>query len=355
MKTQEREMTRDRHSLFCIIPPHIFDHLAKSDDPKTREIAVDAIANASAARAMRSTLAMMPSLAATPSPSAKKHRLVYDVKDGGFDDLPGTLVRSEGDPKSKDPAVNEAYDHAGSTYDFYKKIFGRNSLDDRGMTLISSVHLGRKLNNAFWTGDQMCYGDGDNRIFIRFTKSLDVVGHELTHGVISHTCNLVYRNEPGALNEHFADVFGTLVKQWRKKQTVKKADWLIGSDIMGQETTAKSLRTFKAEKAYENDPLLGTDPQPKHLKDKYTGTADHGGVHINSGIPNHAFYLVATEIGGKAWEHAGEIWYKTMLKLITTSQFTDMVESSTETAVTLYGMGSAEHKAVTKAWKSVGF
>lgn len=148
----------------------------------------------------------------------------------------------------------------------------------------------------------MCYGDGDETIFIRFTKSLDVVAHELTHGVISHTCDLEYKNEPGALNEHFADVFGIVVKQWRKKQTVKTADWLIGADVMGPGTMAKALRTFKAEKAYVNDRWLGTDPQPKHLKDKYVGRADDGGVHINSGIPNHAFYLAAMAIGGKVWE-----------------------------------------------------
>ncbi len=344
-----------RHSLFCIIPPYMLDHLVKSADPRVRDIAVEAIANAAAVRAVRSTLTMMPGWAAVPSPAGNRHRLIYDAHNGGFNDLPGELVRAEGDGKSKDPAVNEAYDHSGSTYNFYKKIFGRNSLNDRGMSLISSVHLGRKLNNAFWTGEQMCYGDGDDVIFSRFTKSLDVVGHELTHGVIAHTCNLVYRNESGALNEHFADVFGVLVKQWRKKQTAKQADWLIGAEIMGAGTTARALRTFKAEKAYENDALLGTDPQPKHLRNKYKGKEDYGGVHINSGIPNHAFYLVATAIGGRAWERAGQIWYKTMSKLTTTSDFSDMVESTEETAATLYGTGSVEHKAVTKAWKNVGF
>ena len=179
------------------IPPYIFDHLVQSTDAKVRQIAVDAIANASAVRAVRSTLAMMPAFAAIPSPSFQRHRLVYDVKNGGFNDLPGQLVRSEGDPKTEDVADTEAYSYAGSTYNFYKSIFGRNSLDDHGMTMISSVHLGRRLNNAFWTGEQMCYGDGDGQIFIRFTKSVDVVGHELTHGVISHTCNLVYSKEPG--------------------------------------------------------------------------------------------------------------------------------------------------------------
>jgi Zn-dependent metalloprotease len=348
--------TTNSHQTFCsIIPPYILDHMSQSSDAKVRRIAIEAIEQSSAARAVRATMTMMAAFAAIPSPGARRHRLVYDVKNGGFDQLPGTLVRSERDPKSDDQAVNEAYGYAGTTYNFYKRLFGRNSLDDHGMTLISSVHLGQKLNNAFWTGDQMCYGDGDGRIFIRFTKSIDVVGHELTHGVVSHTCNLEYRNEPGALNEHFADVFGSLVKQWRRRQTVRKADWLIGADIMGPETSAKSLRTFTEEKAYENDLLLGTDPQPKHLKNKYKGTADHGGVHINSGIPNHAFYLVAMELGGKAWEKAGHIWYKTMLKLTTTSQFKDMVEATTESAATLYGNGSLEHKAVAMAWKAVGF
>jgi Zn-dependent metalloprotease len=329
--------------------------MAESSDVRVRRLAIEAIANASAVRAVRATLATMPSWAATPSPAFRRHRLVYDVKSGGFNDLPGRLVRGERDNKNADAPVNEAYSYSGSTYNFYRRIFNRNSLDDHGMTLISSVHLGQRLNNAFWTGEQMCYGDGDGRIFIRFTKSFDVVGHELTHGVISHTCNLVYSNEPGALNEHFADVFGSLVKQWSRRQTAARADWLIGADIMGPETSAKSLRTFKAGKAYENDPLLGTDPQPKHLKNKYTGSGDYGGVHINSGIPNHAFYLAAMEIGGRAWERAGQIWYKTMLKLTSTSNFADMVENSTETAVTLFGNGSKEHRALSKAWKSVGF
>jgi Zn-dependent metalloprotease len=355
METLASPLTNS-HQTFCsIIPPYILDHMSQSSDAKVRRIAIEAIEQSSAARAVRATMTMMAAFAAIPSPGTRRHRLVYDVKNGGFDQLPGTLVRSEHDPKSDDQAVNEAYSYAGTTYNFYKRLFGRNSLDDHGMTLISSVHLGQKLNNAFWTGDQMCYGDGDGQIFIRFTKSLDVVGHELTHGVVSHTCNLEYKNESGALNEHFADVFGSLVKQWRRRQTVKKADWLIGADIMGPGTSAKSLRTFTEAKAYENDPLLGTDPQPKHLKNKYKGTADYGGVHINSGIPNHAFYLVAMELGGKAWEKAGHIWYKTMRKLTTTSQFKDMVETTTESAATLYGYGSLEQKAVAMAWKAVGF
>jgi Zn-dependent metalloprotease len=201
----------------------------------------------------------------------------------------------------------------------------------------------------------MAYGDGDGSLFIRFTKSIDVVGHELTHGVVTHTCNLEYQDESGALNEHFADVMGVLIEQWRKGHTAKQAGWMVGEEIMGPGTTAKCLRTFKAEPAYSNDPILGDDPQPKHLKDKYTGSDDNGGVHINSGIPNHAFYLVATEIGGNAWEKAGQIWYKTLLALNKTSDFAQMVSESEASALALHGSGSLPLKAVQKAWKAVGF
>jgi Zn-dependent metalloprotease len=344
-----------RHPPHCIVPPYLLERLARSEDARIRQLAVDAIANAAEVRATRRTLATMPAWAALPSPERRKHRLVYDARQGGVQDLPGTLMREEGDRRTRDPAVNEAYDHSGATYDFYRRLFGRNSLDGRGMSLVSSVHLGRKLNNAFWTGEQMCYGDGDGQVFVRFTRALEVVGHELSHGVVTHTCNLEYRDEPGALNEHFADVFGILVRQWRRRQEVRRAGWLIGAEILGPATTARALRTFEEGKAYEDDPLLGTDPQPKHLRDRYTGRADDGGVHINSGIPNHAFHRAALELGGRAWERAGAIWYRTMLKLTSTSGFAEMVKASVETAITEHGAGSREHRAVESAWKAVGF
>ena len=344
-----------RNPVHWILPPYVLDKMAESDDPKVRRLAVEAIARSATLRATRTAMSHFAAMVATLSPAARKDRLIYDLRNQGSTFLPGRLVRRERGPKSKDPAVNEAYGYSGATYDFYKKLFNRNSLDDRGMTLISTVHVGRKYNNAFWNGEQMAYGDGDGVIFVRFTKSLDVVGHELTHGVVSHTSNLEYRNESGALNEHFADVFGSLVKQWKKKQTAAKADWLIGPDIMGPGTTARALRTFKDERAYENDPNLGTDPQPKHLRHKYLGSADSGGVHINSGIPNHAFFLVATALGGRAWEKAGRIWYRTLLALNATSGFTQMVAMSTQSVAALYGSRSVEEKAVTKAWQAVGF
>ena len=341
--------------IHCFLPPYVLEHLAESDEPEIRRLAIEAIAAAAEARAVRATLATMPMMAAIPSPGATKHRLIYDMQNRRFQFfLPGTLIRSEGEPPVSDEAVNEAYDYSGVVYDFYEAIFGRNSLDNRGMSLISSVHFGRRYNNAFWNGEQMAYGDGDSRIFVRFTKALDVVGHELTHGVITHESNLVYRDEPGALNEHFADVMGALVEQWYLKQTADEADWLIGEDIMGPEVSAKCLRTFKGEKAYENDSLLGTDPQPKHIRDKYTGSEDYGGVHINSGIPNHAFYQVANELGGYVWEKAGRIWYQTLRNLNQFSQFQDAARMTYQVAGADYGLGSLEQQAVKKGWDAVG-
>ena len=339
----------------CFVPPYILDRLAQSSDATIRRQAIENIARSATLRATRRALSPLAAIMSVASPDGKKRRLVYDAAGRGTSQLPGKLVRSEGDRATEDAAVNEAYDGAGDTYDFFKKLFKRNSLDNAGMTLISSVHVGKAYNNAFWNGDQMAYGDGDGRIFIRFTKALDVVGHELTHGVVSHTCALEYHDEPGALDEHFADVFGSLVKQWKRKQTAAKADWLIGAEIMGPATKARALRTFKAEPAFADDPLLGTDPQPKHLRDKYTGWTDSGGVHINSGIPNHAFYLVATALGGHAWDRPGRIWYKTMLALGKTSDFDEMVAMTVESAGSLFGAGSTEEKAVTHAWKAVGF
>ena len=169
-----------------------------------------------------------------------------------------------------------------------------------------------------------------------------------------HVRNLEYQNQSGALNEHFADVFGSLIKQWRKKQTALKADWLIGDAIMGPGVEAKAIRTFKDEKAYEDDPILGTDPQPKHMRNFYPGSADNGGVHINSGIPNHAFFLVARALGGKAWTRAGAIWYDTLRKLTRFSQFQEAAETTYEVATNKCGASSKERKAVKAAWKAVG-
>jgi Zn-dependent metalloprotease len=339
----------------CILPPYILDRLAESAKARIRQLARDNIAFAAELRMMRNMLSALPTVAAATAPTAKKHRLVYDLRNRPPFTLQftrGRLRRSEGQKKTGDLAVDEAYDYSGFTYDFYKKFFNRNSLDDRGMTLVSTVHVGRDFNNAFWNGQQMAYGDGDGEVFTRFTRSLDVVGHELTHGVVDHTSRLEYQGQSGALNEHFADVFGTLVKQWRRKQTADKADWLVGQELLTPAPTRTAIRSLKAPgTAFKDDPDLGDDPQPAHIDNLYTGPADNGGVHINSGIPNHAFYRAATALGGNAWETVGPIWYKTMLALTTTSDFQQCAALTVQFAG---AQGAAVAKAVKNAWGAVG-
>jgi Zn-dependent metalloprotease len=270
--------------------------------------------------------------------------------------LPGKLVRSESEGKTGDAAADEAYDGAGHTYDFYFDEFKRNSLDDNGMTLTSSVHVaeadGTALNNAFWNGEQMAYGDGDGQIFKRFTASLEIIGHELTHGVESFTSNLEYRGEPGALNEHFADVFGVLVRQWKEGETALKANWVIGAEIFAKPgPNRRGIRDMENPGTAYDDPVLGKDPQPADYDHRYKGTADRGGVHINSGIANRAFVLFAKTLKGKAWEAAGQIWYKTMVNLTTRSNFKDCARMSVQEAEQ---DSAAAGKSARAAWKKVG-
>jgi Zn-dependent metalloprotease len=342
----------------CIIPPYITDELMKSADPVVRSRAVAQIRAGSRMRAFREAAQAMPTLMAVLSPGKKKSRQVFDAKQS--DQLPGQIVRSEGDPKSNDRTVNEAFDGAGDTYDFYDKIFQRNSLDDNGMTLISSVHFGEvddngnlgPMNNAFWNGEQMAYGDGDGVVFQSFTKSLDVIGHELTHGVQSFTSNLKYFAQSGALNEHFADVFGILIRQWKNKETAAKANWVVGAEVIVPKPTRRGIRDMENPgTAFVNDPELGTDPQPATMANLFTGPRDRQGVHINSGIPNRAFVLTAKAIGGNAWDTTGRIWYDTLLQLNVNSQFIDCAKLTVQVATT---HGAAAKKAVKAAWKKVG-
>lgn len=290
---------------------------------------------------------------ALATPAGMKRRTIYDLSRGTA--LPGKLVRGEGAAATTDKHVNEAYDYSGTTYDFFSKVFGRNSVDDSGMRLDSSVHYYHSYDNAFWNGMQMVYGDGDGAIFERFTACLDIVGHELTHGVTQFEAGLIYDGEPGALNESFSDVFGALVKQWKLKQTAAKADWLIGAGLLKKTVKGVALRSMKAPGTAYDDPQLGKDPQPKHMKDFYTRTADNHGVHVNSGIPNHAFYLAATAIGGYAWDGAGKIWYDTLCnRLRPKSNFVFAAKATIASARDLFGASSKELKAVKAAWQQVG-
>jgi Zn-dependent metalloprotease len=284
-------------------------------------------------------------------------RTIYDCR--GAETLPmAQLARTEDGRAPSDGSVNRAFDGFGVTRDFYAQVLGRNSIDDRGMRLNGYVHFGHQFQNAFWDGQEMVFGDGDGQVFEDFTKSLDVIAHELSHGVTEYTANLEYHNQSGALNESISDVFGSLVKQWKLRQTADKADWLIGAEIFTPAIRADALRSMKAPgKAYDNA-LLGRDPQPDHM-DRYvklrdTKAEDWGGVHINSGIPNRAFYLTATGIGGNAWDAPGHIWYESLKASTEKTQFQDFANTTYAKAGQLYGSASHEQRAVVAAWREVG-
>jgi len=243
-----------------------------------------------------------------------------------------------------------------ASWDFYYELFGRNSVDNKGLILSHFVHYDRKYENAYWDGRHMIYGDGDGLTFASFTADIDVIGHELTHGVMENEANLDYENQAGALNESFSDVFGIMIKQKFLNQDVRKSNWLIGEKLLKGGKYA--LRSMKAPgKGYINHPDLGDDPQPATMDgyEKLPNTAegDWGGVHINSGIPNFAFFVTAYNIGGFAWEKAGRIWYAAMTdrNLAKNAKFTDLKQLTIQHAGKIFGTNSLEILAVKQGWK----
>ena len=335
-----------------IIPPHLLRAIADRGAPKLRSAALSALAVDGTFRLMRASVTAAPSRASLAA--AGRRRTIYDTR--GTQRLPGTVVRREGEGSSKDPAVNEAYNGLGGTYDFYAAVFGRDSIDDAGLPLDATVHFGRGYDNAFWNGEQMVFGDGDGEYFNRFTIALDVIGHELTHGVTEDEAGLVYTAQSGALNESISDVFGSLVKQYRRKQKAKDADWLIGKGLFTKNVAGVALRSMKAPGTAYDDPVLGKDPQPAHMKKFVHTMQDNGGVHINSGIPNHAFYLAADADGGYAWEKMGRVWYETLRdsRLKRTTSFQRFAGLTVLNAQRLFGATGDEVKAVRDAWGQVG-
>lgn len=337
-----------RHSIFCILPPHVLDQIARNGSKAQREWALDTLHTDNTLRAMRLTAAA-PRPALGGGTPGQVQRSIYTANSAAT--LPGTLMRAEGQAKTGDVAADEAYDYLGATYGFYWDILHRNSIDDAGLPLQGTVHYSKKYDNAFWDGSEMVFGDGDGKLFNRFTISLDVVGHELTHGVTETEAGLVYFNQAGALNESLSDVFGSLVKQYALKQSAKQADWLIGAGLLAATVKGKALRSMAEPGTAYDDPILGKDPQPAHMKAFVKTAQDNGGVHINSGIPNHAFYCAAMAIGGNAWERPGQIWYDALRdnKLKANAGFTAFAKLTVA-----HANGAKESKAVRNAWTIVG-
>jgi len=358
-----------RHPFCCVVPPYILERVSERAGRHPAEAAARTLTQDASLRVTRTVQSVAAQTAPKTAdqkpgarvsarraarPAVRINRTIYTTRN--TQNLPGDVARTEASAASGDVAVDEAYDGLGSTFDFFSQIFERNSIDNNGLPLKASVHYGTDYGNAFWNGQQMVFGDGDGVIFNRFTGSLDIIGHELTHGVTMSEVHLLPIFQPGALGESVSDVFGSLIKQWTLNQDAQSADWLIGAELFTENVNGVALRSMKDPGNAYDDPVLGKDPQPRHMRDYVHTINDFGGVHINCSIPNLAFYLLATSLGGFAWERAGRIWYETvtddrMWHHMTFARFAQLTLSN---AVRLYGNGSEETEAVQDAWEQVG-
>lgn len=353
-----------RHGLQCILPPNILDWIEESGDAEEAAEAARTRRSLALVREKRIVTAMLiadPAIdteALGLTPAGGSAIKVYDAHGLPFTsfELPGTLLRSTDDPPVSDTEANQAFEGAKDTLDFYSAVLDRNGLDDRGMDVISSVHVtdqdGSSWANAAWTGSQMVYGEGGR--FFRpgsLTSARDVIGHELTHAVTEKSAGLVYRSQSGALNESMSDCFGSMVKQYVNRQSSANADWLIGAGLL----TIRGARALRS--MIDPGTAFPGDNQPGKMSDyrqlPETEEGDNGGVHTNSGIPNHAFALAATRLGGNSWDQAGKVWYAALTRhLRSDSQFRDAAEATLEAADELFPGGQVRG-VVEDAWKAV--
>ena len=280
---------------------------------------------------------------------------VYDAKstqDIDRDRL--RLARREGEPPTGDPAVDETYDAMGITLNFFAEVYDA-PLRPAGRWLEAVVHYGSAFDNTFWDGTRLIVGDGDGKLFGRFSACLDIIAHELSHELTSQAA-LKFVGQSGALSESICDVFGILVKQWHLGMTAESDEWVIGAGLFLPSVHAAGLRSLALPGTAYDDPVLGKDPQGSHMREFVTTPTDNGGVHINCGIPNNAFFKLARSLGGSAWEGAGLIWHKTVTSgaLTPATTFAAFGGATVGMSQHIFGDGSVEADATRDAWLDVG-
>jgi bacillolysin len=302
--------------------------------------------------------------------SGDNRQATYDAMNMQF--LPGTLFSdpdgtwdTAGRISPGQPAGVDAHYYANVTDDYYTAVFSRNSLDDEGMQMVSTAHFAMNYNNAFWNGRQITYGDGDGRkTFRELSGGLDVAAHEFTHGVTEFTSGLIYRNESGALNEAFSDMLGNSSEYYAQSNGLDPAgrpDWYIGEDVYLPTDDAPGFRNM-------TDPA--EDGDPDHYSELYTGKQDNGGVHSNSGIPNHAYYLLVNggsnagearghdhtgpRVRGIGLEDAEQIFYTGFTSLPSTATMSQARQATEAAAGALYGKNSRQKSSTSDAWEAVG-
>ena len=338
---------------YCsFIPPHIMEELLKKKDLGFLKESIDPDFMFRERRRNRTAILAEEGISPITGNAGRK---IYDCQH--TTNLDTNVVRSEGQPPVQDAIANTGYDNGGKVRDFYKHQYNYHSFDNRGSDFLFNIHYSNRYNNAFWDGTEMIFGDGDGVVFTNFVNALDVTGHELTHGVVQYTARLIYNGQPGALNEHFADVFGVTIRQFYENQshTPKTANWLVGDSIMGPTLQGQAIRSMKAPGTAYHNRWMGKDPQPEDMAHYYNGAADNHGVHINSGIPNRIFYLVS--VGFNDTLKAALLWFETLKILRPNDSFLNfkarMHTQSTQLAAA-HKIPANANAVVTNAFHSVG-
>lgn len=331
-----------------IIPPHLVESTAGR--APTRRMRRDFGRDA----ALRASRSLMTPERAAGGATRPANRSVWDAHEGW--EFPGTLVRDDGDTEVQDGEANRLWGVAGEILEFLYDIYGWSGINGCGTDLACVLHVGHAYSNAFWNGELLAVGDGDQVNFTSFLVDSTVVAHEIGHGVVQNTVGLTYTGQSGALNESFGDVFGVLCEQYALDEMAVDADWLVGQGIFTPDINATALRSLKEPGTAYNDPRLGKDPQPSTMAGYWSTTEDQGGVHVNSGIPNHAFYLASMAVGGHAWEQTGRVWMDVMLRRMVGphATFGSFALATVLAASNRFGPYSLVKTSVEQAWRQVG-
>ncbi len=290
--------------------------------------------------------------------SAKNYQ-TFTLNNQEQEAAPGTLLCTN-TQSCGETSAQAAHDGVSTVYDYYKSQFGRNGIDNNDMTMKSSVHLSNKLNNAFWNGYQMMYGDGDGVTFTDLTGSFDVIGHELTHGVVQHTAGLVYQNASGALNEAWADIMGVSSDAYRRGS--EQPSWKLGADVYTPNTAGDALRYM--DNPTQDGQSKDWYPERYPFTDAPSNQNDRGGVHLNSGIANLAYSLLVdggthprnkstAVVPSIGLDKSEKIFYRALATYMTqNTDFAGARSATAQSAQDLYG--ATEKTAVETAWCAVG-
>lgn len=269
-------------------------------------------------------------------------------------EFPEQFVKQDVQTHSEEPSSDPVLQVANVIYDHFHNRLNRESFDNENAIIRLYKNFGENYDNAFWDSEHLAFGEGDGT----FTNSFlidDVIAHEYGHAVTDYTARLVYRNQPGALNEHFSDVVGIAIKHLIQSQqpSIPEPNWLLGEGLFNPRFNARGLRDMENPGTAYDHPALGKDPQPAHMNDFYDGIEDEGGVHINSGIPNKAFSTFCKSVNMSSFAKPLDIWYNALLKSKPDTQFIDFANNTVTVSKDI--LASMDYvKMLVESWKSVG-